>query len=108
ANRGGHSPHNCTSQDRQSQKLSVRSTMSIELTDDQSRALELEGQKPCSVVDPRTRKTYVLLSLEAFDKIKAIVPDGEAPLSDTYPAQIDSAMKAGWDDPLMTAYDHYD
>lgn len=29
-------------------------------------------------------------------------------LEDTYRAQIESAMKAGWDDPVMDEYNNYD
>ena len=29
-------------------------------------------------------------------------------LADTYTAQLDSALRAGWRDPMMAAYDEYD
>ena len=29
-------------------------------------------------------------------------------LADTYHAQLESAMKAGWADPIMDEYNHYD
>jgi len=29
-------------------------------------------------------------------------------LADTYPAQIESAMRAAWDDPVMDEYNDYD
>lgn len=82
--------------------------MSIELTEDQSKAVEQAGDKSPSVTDPRTRKTYVLVSAEVFERIRALVGDADYALADTYRAQVDSAMEAGWNDPAMDEYNDYD
>jgi len=82
--------------------------MGIVLTEEQSQALDRAAGTPPSVIDPRTRKTYVLLSEEVFERIKGIVLDGADSLSDTFRAQFDSAMKAGWNDPAMDDYNDYD
>ncbi len=81
--------------------------MSIELTEEQSKAIEQAGATP-AVIDPRTQKSYVLLSAEMFDRLKAILPAAEDSLADTYRAQLDSAMRAGWNDPAMDDYNDYD
>jgi hypothetical protein len=82
--------------------------MRIELTEDQSKAIEQAADTPLSVTDPRTRKTYVLVTFDVFERLKTLVGDAEGTLSDTYRAQVDSAMKAGWDDPAMDDYNDYD
>lgn len=69
--------------------------MTIQLTEDQSKAIEQAPEATPLAVDPRTRRTYQLVSVE----------DG---ISDTYRAQIDSAMRAGWNDPAMDDYNDYD
>ena len=46
--------------------------MTIQLTDDQSKAIEQAGGTPPSVIDPRTQKAYVLLSREAFERFTAL------------------------------------
>jgi hypothetical protein len=74
------------------------------LTEDQSRAIEQAGEIPPNVTDPRTRRTYVLVTADVFDRIKALVGDTDYALADTYRAQLDSAMKTGWDDPVMDEY----
>jgi hypothetical protein len=42
--------------------------MSIELTDEQARALE-NGEKPPRVVNPRTKETYVLVPAQIYEKV---------------------------------------
>ncbi len=81
--------------------------MNIERTEEQSKVVEHAGDRLPSVTDPRTRTTYVLVSAEVFERVKALV-DSAYDLSDTYRAQIDSAMRAGWSDPAMDDYNDYD
>jgi hypothetical protein len=82
--------------------------MSIELTEEQSKAIEQAAGAPPSVTDPRTQKTYVLITMDVFQQIKSLVGSEAEALADTYPAQLDSAMKAGWGDPAMDEYNDYD
>jgi|GEM_PF-1386539 len=46
--------------------------MTIQLTYDQSKAIEQAGDMPPSVIDPQTQKAYVLLSREAFERLTAL------------------------------------
>lgn len=75
--------------------------MMIELTDEQLRALEAHPNEPLRVTDPRTQQTYVLVRENVYVQVQSLMGDD---LSDTYAAQVDSAMKAGWDDPKMDEY----
>jgi hypothetical protein len=47
----------------------------------------------------------VLVDESVFQQLQSLVGDD---LGDTYQAQIESAMRAGWDDPVMDEYNDYD
>ncbi len=53
------------------------------------------------LLDEKTHQSYVLLPVEEFQRLKIAAEDE---LSDTYVAQVESAMRAGWNDPLMDEY----
>ena len=57
------------------------------------------------LLDEQTHRSYVLLPVEEFERLKEIAG---YELNDTYVAQVDSAMQAGWSDPLMDQYNDYD
>ena len=57
------------------------------------------------LLDEKTHRSYVLLPAEEFQRLKNV---GEDELSRTYTAQVESAMRAGWDDPSMDEYNDYD
>jgi len=78
-----------------------------ELSQELQEALDAHPEAPPRAVDPRTNKTYVLLAADQYERVKAL-PDQDDDLSHTYPAQIESAMRAGWDAPEMDGYDRYD
>lgn len=78
-----------------------------ELNQDLQRVLDTHADAPPRVIDPRTNKAYVLLAAEQYERIKALLEQDDN-LSDTYPAQMDAAMQAGWGDTSMNDYDHYD
>ena len=76
----------------------------IELTQEQRR--ELEGMTVPRVLDPETRKTYVLVSEAAYERFKGLFGDDFHP-GEAYPA-IDRAFAEGWGDPKMDDYDRYE
>ena len=78
--------------------------MSLELSNDLRQAVEAEGT-PLKIVDPRTGNVYVLVNQTVFERVQSLLSDD---LSETYPAQMESAMRAGWDDPVMDEYNDYD
>ncbi|HUY87315.1 MAG TPA: hypothetical protein VMV10_01140 [Pirellulales bacterium] len=79
----------------------------IELSPELQQALDAQAETPPRIVDPRTNKAYVLLAAEQYERIKALL-EQEDDLAQTYPAQMESAMRAGWGDAAMDDYDRYD
>lgn len=49
--------------------------MSIQLTEQQQHALDADMESPPRVIDPRTNKPYVLVSLEEYEEIRAILEE---------------------------------
>ena len=78
--------------------------MSVELSSDQRQAIDAVGT-PLKVVDPSTGDVYVLVRESVFARVQSLLSDD---LADTYSAQVESAMRAGWDDPVMDEYGDYD
>jgi len=78
--------------------------MSIELTEDLRTAVESAGT-PIKIVDPQSGQVYVLVKESAFARWQSLLVEE---LSETYPAQIESALRAGWNDPAMGEYNDYD
>ncbi len=74
----------------------------IELTDEQRRALHAELSKPVDVVDPATQKHYVLIAQEHYERIRGLLGadpptrQGELPLD--VPPGILSSQQAFWRD----------
>jgi len=81
--------------------------MTPEMNEELQQAIDAQSSSPPRVVDPRTKKAYVLVAAEQYERIKALLEQDDN-LSDTYPAQVESAMRAGWADPTMNDYDRYD
>ncbi len=78
-----------------------------QLSPELQQALDTQADSPPRVIDPRTNRAYVLLAAEQYERIKALLEQDDD-LSQTYPAQMESAMRAGWDAPEMADYDRYD
>ena len=76
----------------------------IELTEQQQLALDTEPS-PARVIDPRTRKAYVLVDADQFEKVSDLLAPG--PLTERERQTILQGVwnKANWDDPRMDAYD---
>jgi hypothetical protein len=82
--------------------------MTAKLSDELRRELEQHGDQPIEVVDPATNKVYLLISREKYERLKPLFED--EPLSDLEQRELlrQAGRRAGWDDPEMDAYDHYD
>ena len=80
--------------------------MSIELTEEQQRALDAENGTP-TVIDPRTKDAYVLVRREVYERLRAMLED-DFSAEDAFRAQIESAAAAGWDDPALDVYNELD
>ena len=79
--------------------------MTVKLPDELRTVVTAHPGELLELVDEKTRVAYVLVRAEEFRRLTAAT---ESDLSDTYSAQIESAMLAGWDNPLMDEYDDYD
>ena len=78
--------------------------MSPKLTNEMREALHT--QRAVHVEDEQTKKQYVLLPLEVYQRIRSIL-DSEFDISETYAAQ-DEALAKVWDDPELDVYNDYD
>ncbi len=79
--------------------------MTAKLPDELRTAVSAHPGEPLELIDEQTHVAYVLVSADEFQRLKTAAEDE---LGDTYAAQAESAMQAGWDDPRMDGYNDYD
>lgn len=77
----------------------------IILTEEQSRELQ-EGF--ARAIDPKTKKVYVLISEEKYERIQVLLAPGRLPLAEQKAILQVAGLRAGWDDPEMDVYDRED
>jgi hypothetical protein len=77
------------------------------LTKEQIAAIQANPNGPVHALDPQSKEAYVIIRADLFEQMQGILKD-EYHLSDTYVAQLQSALRAGWDDPAMDDYNNYD
>ena len=82
--------------------------MSPCVTDQMRQALEAGDGSPVRLVDEQTRRVYYIISAEQFEAVQALLAEGEFSPRELYPLISRTAAAAGWDDPAMDVYDHYD
>ncbi len=82
--------------------------MTPKLSTEQRRAIAAQQGGPVFVVDEETHAEYVILSADAFQKLRALLRDETLDLRETYAAQDRVAANDGWDDPAMDDYNDYD
>ncbi|HEV3260080.1 MAG TPA: hypothetical protein VG013_24700 [Gemmataceae bacterium] len=82
--------------------------MAPRLTEEQRQALDAHRGAPIRVFDVERNQTYVLMPADTYERVKALFEEDHGDLRDTYHAQLESAMRAGWDDPAMDEYNNYD
>lgn len=74
----------------------------IELTEQQRS--ELEAAVP-RVLDPRTQKTYVLVSEEVYERIQGLLVPERLSRAEQRALLAAAGKRAGWDEPDMDVYD---
>lgn len=74
----------------------------IELTEQQGR--ELKGNL-LRVIDPQTKKIYVLVSEEVYEHMQALLVPEHLPRTEQQALLHAAGLRAGWDDPEMEVYD---
>jgi hypothetical protein len=77
--------------------------MSIQLSEEQGKALDSETELPARVIDPRTHRTYFLISVEQYERMRALLEE-ELDIREAYPIMDAVAAKEGWDDPCLDIY----
>ncbi len=82
--------------------------MNLPLSDDLRQALTDPSNFPVRLIDSETKEAYIVLRAETYDRLKFLLEEEDYNLNDTYRAQMESALRAGWGDPEMDDYDHYD
>ncbi len=76
----------------------------IDLTDDQVRSLNAHDSAPPRARNPMTKETYVLLSIEAYERLKADgYDDGPWTRDELQALAWESGKAIGWED--MDEYD---
>jgi hypothetical protein len=78
------------------------------ISEQQRQELQAQAGGPIEVVDEREQKVYYLISADQFNKVRALLTDDDFDPRDMYPLITKTAGAAGWNDPEMDAYDHYD
>jgi len=77
----------------------------IDLNEEQRQAIIEHPDEPLRLTDSATKKSFVLLRAELFDRLKGLLyDDGEFSPSEAYPLLNEMAAKAGWNDPSINIY----
>jgi hypothetical protein len=79
--------------------------MTAKLPDELRTVVYAHPGEPLELIDEHTHVAYMLVSADEFQRLKTAKDDE---LGETYAAQLESAMQAGWDDPRMDEYNDYD
>ena len=83
--------------------------MTTKLPDDLRQAIENEGGSPVHLVDSATNRHYVLMRVDQYENLSALIAEGEDfDPRELYSVMAKSAAAAGWDDPDLDAYNDYD
>jgi hypothetical protein len=83
----------------------MENVMPTPLTDDQLRAVADQAREPLRLIDPVSKRVFVLLDETQYERMRELV-EGLQP-RDTYAAS-DRVFASGWADPAMDDYDHYE
>jgi hypothetical protein len=82
--------------------------MSVTLNDDLARAIDAQGDVPLRAIHPQTGKAFFLLSEEQYQRLKPLFEIDPLSREEQQILLRHAGRRAGWDDPEMEAYDHYD
>ena len=83
--------------------------MNPKITKEQREALKKEPGKPITIEDDQAKAFYVLLPLDTYQKVQALVGGDDFDIRETYAAQFAAVdTPECWDAPGMEKYDDYD
>lgn len=80
----------------------------LPLSDPQRQLLDEDALRPVQIIDDETKRVYYVISSDLFEQIRPLIPDTTFELRELAPQLAKTATAAGWDDPVMAAYDHFD
>jgi hypothetical protein len=75
----------------------------IELTEEQRQ--ELDTADVPRVVEPQTRKTYILVAEDVYERLQALLVPDRVPIPEQRALLHSAGLRAGWDDLAMDIYD---
>jgi hypothetical protein len=79
-----------------------------QLSEQQRKALQEHPGGPVEVIDSVTQTTYVLLPSEAYQRVRSLFEEDEFHPDELATLMDEVAVKEGWADPAMDAYDALD
>lgn len=82
--------------------------MTVMLSESIVEAIAEQGDTPVRVVHPTTNKVYFLVSEESYDHLKPLFEDDPLSRGEQLKLIEQAGKRAGWDAPVMDAYDRYD
>ena len=81
----------------------------MDLTEELRRKIREVKGEPLVLTDPETKQEYVLLRAEVYEWLTRLVYDDSPPSDEETRCQLaESGKRAGWENPEIDAYDHYD
>ena len=80
----------------------------LKLTNEQWQALDQENGHPLRLVHPTTNESFVLISAEQYEKLKALFEQDEMTDNEKKFLLQQAGQRAGWGEPEMDAYDDLD
>jgi hypothetical protein len=82
--------------------------MSSILSDELARALDEQAGSPLRTVHPVTGKVFFIVSEDRYERLKPLFEHDPLSREEQEFHLREAGRRAGWDDPAMDAYDHYD
>ena len=78
------------------------------LTDEQRQALhDANDRGPVTIVDPATNARYILMTVELYDRCRALFPDDPFDVREAYGLMDDVARREGWLDDITAHLTRY-
>lgn len=78
------------------------------LSDTDRHLLDADALRPIPKIDDQTQLPFFVVSAKFVEQIEPLIPDITFEPRDLAPLISKTASAAGWSDPVMDAYDHYD
>jgi hypothetical protein len=80
----------------------------IELSTEQRRVLKEASGELVRALDPDTRREYVMVPAEIFERLQSVLYDEDEFVECTYRHVMEVFGREGWNDPSMDIYDDLD